>query len=147
MTTERLAELEKLSEATTAGPWQAELSEPFTLGGDCREVVALDSEGMVSRNICTFMLETDEHPDGKEFLEDVANAKLLAISREAIPELIATIRELQKPLAEQLGPTIELLKECESEVLAYKPDEGKFLSEIQNELARLRTLIGKGPTK
>lgn len=68
----------------TPGRWESDLREPFTLGGDCREVVALDDDGMVQRSICTFMLDTDEHPDGETFLEDVAIARLIA----AAPELL-----------------------------------------------------------
>lgn len=79
----------------TPGPWSAELSEPFTLGGDCREVVALDSDGLVHKGICTFMLDTDEHPDGKAFLQDVANAQLLAAAPELLQACEETLNELR----------------------------------------------------
>ncbi len=71
----------------TPGPWVAELEEPFTLGGDFREVVALDEQGMVTKQICSFMLDTDAHPSGADFLQDIANAKLIAAS----PDLLAAL--------------------------------------------------------
>lgn len=85
----------------TPGPWMAELGEPFTLGGDCREVVALDLDGMVHRGICTFVLDTDGHPHGKDFLEDLANARLIA----AAPKLYAATKELARL-------TVETCEKC-----------------------------------
>ena len=38
------------------------------------------------------MLDTDDHPNGKYFLEDVANARLIA----AAPELLAALVQVQQ---------------------------------------------------
>lgn len=59
----------------------------WTLGGDTEEVIALTPDGMVKRQICTVMMDTDEHPDGDGWVEDVANIRLIAAS----PDLLAVL--------------------------------------------------------
>jgi len=71
--------------AHTRGDWQANLEGPFTLDGDTVEIEAIDSEGMVTRQICTCMIDTTDWPDSKEAKKDAANVRLLAAS----PDLLA----------------------------------------------------------
>lgn len=68
----------------TPGPWAVDLDRPFALGGDTVSAEAVNPDGSVRREICTCLLETDSHPDGEEWLEDAANARLLA----AAPDLL-----------------------------------------------------------
>lgn len=80
-----------MSEETkhTPGPWWIDLESAFTLGGDSRSVEALTPDGkMVTRGIADLMFDTDEHPDGPGFLEDVANARLIM----AAPDLLAALK-------------------------------------------------------
>lgn len=107
----------------TPGPWHAELSEPFTLGGDSREVVALDGNGNVTRGICSFMLDTDGHPNGKDFIEDVANAKLIA----AAPELVAACDDL-----------LELFGQA-----VFTLDDQNDKPMVENRLNAIRSAISK----
>lgn len=74
----------------TPGPWVADLTGPFTLGGDSVSVEALTPDGLVSREICTCLLDTDVHPGGAEWLEDAANVRLIT----AAPDLYAAVRKL-----------------------------------------------------
>lgn len=70
----------------TPGPWVVDLEQRFTLGGDTVSVEALTADGKyVEREICNLMLDTDEHPDGPQWLEDCANARLIA----SAPDLLA----------------------------------------------------------
>lgn len=88
----------------TPGPWTIDLTGPFTLGGDLREVVALDGEGMVTRGICSCMFDTDTFPDGKAFLEDKANAALIAAAPallEACKAAYAALETLRQTGDEQ----------------------------------------------
>ncbi len=71
----------------TPGPWAVDLDRDFTLGGDYCQVEALTPDGMVSRDICECPLDTDDHPDGPEWNEDAANARLIA----AAPEMFAAL--------------------------------------------------------
>lgn len=74
----------------TPGPWVVDLEGPFTLGGDITAVEAMTPDGMISREICTCMLDTDSHPGGAEWLEDAANARLIS----AAPDLLAACRAI-----------------------------------------------------
>lgn len=132
---EELERIKALCERATAGPWVAELTEPFTLGGDYREVVALDADGMVTRNICNFMLDTDEHPSGESFLEDKANAELLAECRTALPQCLTEIKRL-KGLIETLA-----LTHCTKEIV---PEfvEGQ-LDKLREALMRLKAELAE----
>lgn len=70
----------------TKGPWHIDLETPFTLGGDSRSVEALTPDGkMVTREVANLLFDTDEWPDGEGWLEDAANARLIA----AAPDLLA----------------------------------------------------------
>lgn len=62
----------------TPGPWSVYLEGPFTLGGDTVAVEALTPDGMVERTVCTLLVDTDDFPNGPEWLEDAANARLIA---------------------------------------------------------------------
>ena len=70
----------------TPGPWAIDLERPMVLGGDSREVYALTPDGRhVERGVASLLFDTDEYPDGAAYLEDVANARLIAAS----PDLLA----------------------------------------------------------
>ncbi len=79
----------------TPAPWHIDLESPFTLGGDSRSVDALTPDGtMVTREIACLLFDTDEWPDGEGWLEDCANARLIA----AAPDLLAALEQIVKDL-------------------------------------------------
>lgn len=84
-----------MSTKHTPGPWTIDLTGPFTLGGDSREVVALDAEGMVTRGICSLMFDTDSFPKGRAFLEDKANAQLIAAAPDLLEACKAALLDLE----------------------------------------------------
>ena len=71
----------------TPGPWHAETSDHYTLGGDMIEISLHDSEGMICDQIASVMLDTgdDTAEDQKRYKEQEANAHLIA----AAPDLLA----------------------------------------------------------
>lgn len=80
----------------TPGPWHVDLESEFTLGGDSTSVEAITPDGkLVRREVCNLLLSTDDHPDGPEWLEDAANARLIAAS----PDLLAACDALTARLA------------------------------------------------
>lgn len=76
----------------TPGPWHADLSENYTLGGDTVEITLHDEEGMVIDQIACVCLETgeDSPEDQKIYREQEANARLIA----AAPELLASLKQI-----------------------------------------------------
>src|SRR5687768_15286619 len=88
MTGERLAELERLCEAATPGPWYA----PEQLGGHVwgdRALGQQSNEILYHHKVadCTY------HADGG-FEQRGQNAAFIAAARTALPELIAEVRRL-----------------------------------------------------
>lgn len=89
----------------TPGPWRVDLTGPFTLGGDAVPVEAVTDDGKhVRREICTCLLDTDSHPDGAEWQEDAANARLIA----AAPDLLAAARRMRNSLGRCAGQISDL---------------------------------------
>jgi hypothetical protein len=73
----------------TPGPWHVDL-DGLLAGSDEREIVALNADGRVVRGIAFVLLDTGDFPDGDEWQEDAANARLIA----AAPDLYAALSEL-----------------------------------------------------
>jgi len=73
----------------TPGPWAVDLNRDFTLGGDTVSIEAITPCGKyVRREVASCMLDTDESPYGEEWLEDTANARLIAQSPALLSLLI-----------------------------------------------------------
>lgn len=79
MTHKELDELQALADAATPGPWDSVLSGPHAYPGyhDVVRNRGADLVGMIAHN----------HP---------GDARFIAAAREAVPRLIARIRELEK---------------------------------------------------
>lgn len=69
-----------------------------------------------------------------EKLPDFLHDQFLCVS--SIPELIAALRDAQKPLAEVLGPTIGTIRRARN-----CPACELFNDELDKELTRLRQLL------
>lgn len=79
----------------TPGPWWADLEHPFTLDGDMVDVCAMTPDlRYVKREVASCLLSTEEYPDGEDWLEDIANVRLIA----AAPDLLAAARAVLRCL-------------------------------------------------
>ena len=74
----------------TPGPWHAATSEHYTLGGDQVEVVLLDGEGMVTDQICSVLLDTDNESQ-TGWRRQEADARLIAAAPDLLEALKAVV--------------------------------------------------------
>lgn len=106
-------------ERHTPGPWAIDLERPMVLGGDSREVYALTPDGRhVERGIATLLFDTDEYPDGPAYLEDVANARLIAAAPDLLAVVMFALSKFTDPEQLRTDPASVRLKEMGEAVLA-----------------------------
>ena len=111
----------------TPGPWVVDLDQSFTLGGDVVSVEAVTPDGReVVREVCSLMLDTDDHPDGPEWLEDAANARLVS----AAPDLLTACDR-----------ALSLIADVEQQM------EGLHRMHLRNVAETLRKAIAKAEGK
>jgi hypothetical protein len=103
MDKERLEELKKLCEDATPGPWTPEYSDygdEIWFGGRGWGMWSLDPVGV-------YLSGQAQNNNAEDMAEREADAKLIAASRTALPELIAEVEFLTK-VAEQAIMSTEL---------------------------------------
>jgi len=89
MTNEELGRLERICEAATPGPWEAERIQL----SDGTEWWAM---APMSKRLFSVAVITNEHGQTNE----ASNASFIAASRTALPSLIAEVRRLRERVAE-----------------------------------------------
>ena len=85
---QKLEEWKKLSDAATAGPWKNELN--FTETEDSHEYAIVQTNEL--NRVCDVYSHTDVY--SRNFRHHEKNARFIAASRTAIPELIAEVERL-----------------------------------------------------
>lgn len=78
----------------TPAPWHVDLEREFTQDGDVASVEALTPDRkLVTREICTVMLDTGENKDGEDWNEDAANAHLISMA-PTLFEMVDTLTKI-----------------------------------------------------
>lgn len=134
ITTEQIAELRRLCEAATPGPW---VRSKYGFN-----ILTHDSE----LSTCTQRYTGDKKPTEEEMAVMVANAAFIAAARTALPALLDEVERMQRERREDIALMEETLQAEKIGIARIEKAEAEA-GAMREALAELTEAVRRGPIK